>query len=72
MRFHIAAEGGWDLGGASAGLITAGLLAAGVPVGLCILLSLAGSLAVFMLLRRYYAGSGAGAGAVVASEFAGR
>ena len=72
LRFHIAAEGGWDLGGASAGLITAGLLAAGVPVGLCILLSLAGSLAVFMLLRRYYAGSGAGAGAVVASEFAGR
>jgi len=61
LRFHIAAEGGWDLGGAGAGLICAGLLAAGAPLGACILLSLAGALASFLLLRRYYAGSAAGA-----------
>jgi hypothetical protein len=61
LRFHIAAEGGWDLGGACAGLIGAGLLAAGVPLAACILLSLLGALALFALLRRYYAGSAAGA-----------
>ena len=61
LRFHIAAEGGWDLGGAGAGLICAGLLAAGAPLGACILLSLLGTLASFLLLRRYYAGSAAAA-----------
>ena len=55
LRFHIAAEGGWDLGGASAGLISAGLLWLGAPLGACILLSLIGALAAFVLLRRYYA-----------------
>jgi MFS transporter, DHA1 family, inner membrane transport protein len=72
LRFHIAAEGGWDLGGASAGLFAAGLLALGVPLAACILLSLPGALASFILLRRYYAGAGAGTEAAVASEFAGR
>src|SRR5215467_2220947 len=48
LRFHIAAEGGWDVGGAGAGLICAGLLAAGAPLGACILLSLAGALASFL------------------------
>jgi hypothetical protein len=57
LRFHIAAEGGWDLGGASAALICAGLLAAGAPLGVCIMLSLFGALASFLLLRRYYAGN---------------
>ncbi|HLH87523.1 MAG TPA: MFS transporter [Xanthobacteraceae bacterium] len=55
LRFHIAAEGGWDLGGASAGLISAVLLWLGAPLGACILLSLLGALAVYILLRRYYA-----------------
>jgi MFS transporter, DHA1 family, inner membrane transport protein len=55
LRFHIAAEGGWDLGGASALLIAAGLVAIGVPIGACILLSLLGAMAAFVLLRRYYA-----------------
>jgi MFS transporter, DHA1 family, inner membrane transport protein len=71
LRFHIAAEGGWDLGGASAGLICAGLLAAGAPMGACILLSLAGALALFILLRRYYAGGPGGAAAAAASGLAG-
>jgi DHA1 family inner membrane transport protein len=54
LRFHIAAEAGWDIGGASCGLIAAGLLAAGVPFGACILLSLLGAGALFLMLRRYY------------------
>ncbi len=61
LRFHIAAEGGWDLGGAGAGLFCAGLLTAGAPLWVCILLSLLGALASFALLRRYYAGTAAAA-----------
>jgi DHA1 family inner membrane transport protein len=55
LRFHIAAEAGWDLGGASVLLIAAGLLAAGAPIGACILLSLLGAFASFYLLRHYFA-----------------
>jgi hypothetical protein len=55
LRFHIAAEAGWDFGGASAGLATAGLLAAGVPISAGILLSLFGAMTSFILLRHYYA-----------------
>jgi hypothetical protein len=55
LRFHIAAEAGWDIGGAVALLIAAGLLAAGVPVGAVILLSLLGTGGSFLLLRQYFA-----------------
>jgi DHA1 family inner membrane transport protein len=55
LRFHIAAEAGWDIGGASCGLIAAALLALGLPIGTCILLSLFGATASFLLLRRYFA-----------------
>src|SRR5262249_31753981 len=72
LRFHIAAGGGWERGRAAAGLIGAALLAAGVSLGACIMLSLAGAVAAFVLLRRYYAGSADGAAAATASEFAGR
>jgi MFS family permease len=54
LRFHIASEAGWDLGGACALLVAAGLLQAGVPIGTCILLSLLGTLASFYLLRTYF------------------
>jgi MFS transporter, DHA1 family, inner membrane transport protein len=54
LRFHIAAEAGWDLGGAAALLISAGLLALGVPIGVAILVSLIGTAAVLVQLRRYY------------------
>ena len=54
LRFHIAAEAGWDLGGASALLIAAGLLSAGLPIGTGILLSLLGAMAAFHLLRTYF------------------
>jgi MFS transporter, DHA1 family, inner membrane transport protein len=55
LRFHIASEGGWDLGGAGATLSAAGLLAAGMPIGVAILLSLLGAIASVLLLQRYYA-----------------
>jgi uncharacterized membrane protein YjgN (DUF898 family) len=54
LRFHIASEAGWDLGGASVLLAAAGLLQAGVPIGTCILLSLLGALASLYLLRTYF------------------
>jgi MFS transporter, DHA1 family, inner membrane transport protein len=60
LRFHIAAEAGWDIGGASCGLISAGLLAAGAPFGVCIPLSLFGAGALFLMLRRYYRQPAAG------------
>ena len=56
LRFHIASEAGWDLGGASVLLAAAGLLQAGVPIGTCILLSLLGALASLYLLRTYFSG----------------
>jgi hypothetical protein len=55
LRFHIAAEAGWDIGGATALLIAAALLSAGLPIGACILLSLLGAGASFLLLRRHFA-----------------
>ena len=56
LRFHIAAEAGWDTGGAVALAIAALMLMMGAPFGAAILVSLLGSAAVFLLLRRYYAG----------------
>ena len=55
LRFHAAAEGGWDIG-CAAGCATAGMLtAAGAPLSADILLSLAGAALSLFLLRRYYA-----------------
>jgi hypothetical protein len=54
LRFHIAAEGGYDAGAASGCLISAALLQAGAPFSAPILLSLLGTGAGFLLLRRYY------------------
>jgi hypothetical protein len=55
MRFQIAADGGWDAGAGAACLIGAAILWLGAPMQLAIALSLPGSIAVFALLRRYYA-----------------
>ena len=71
LRFHIAAEGGWDLGSATASLIAAALLWFGVPLGVCILLSLIGALAAFALLRRYFAATAARAAPIAVSELVG-
>ncbi len=55
LRFHVATEGGWDLGGAI-GLLAAALATrAGAPLSAGILQSLAGVVAIIILLRRYYA-----------------
>jgi len=55
LRFHVATEGGWDMGGASGSLAAALLLWLGVPLSLTLLLPLVGVAAAFVMLRRYYA-----------------
>jgi DHA1 family inner membrane transport protein len=55
LRFHMAAEGAWDVGSASGCLVAALLVALGVPLSVGILLSLIGTAGGFILLRRYYA-----------------
>lgn len=55
LRFHVATEGGWDIGGAS-GLFCAALaIHLGLPIWTGILLSLLGVAAMVVLLQRYYA-----------------
>ncbi len=55
LRFHTAAEGGWDIG-CAAGCIAAALLSAsGAPLSSGILLALPGAAVSLFLLRRYYA-----------------
>jgi len=56
LRFHAAAEGGWDSGGASGCLLIALLTSLGVPLSICILTALPGIALAYWLLRRYYAG----------------
>jgi hypothetical protein len=55
LRFHIACEAGWDLGGASALLVAAGLLQGGVHPWTIILMALLGTGAMVGLLWRAYA-----------------
>jgi DHA1 family inner membrane transport protein len=59
LRFHVATEGGWDVGG-GAGLLCAALATEfGVPLSASILISLAGVAASAVLLRRYYTAASA-------------
>jgi len=58
LRFHIATEGGWDLGGGSGCLAVAILSASGMPLSAAILSALAGAAVSGYLLLRYY-GNGA-------------
>jgi hypothetical protein len=55
LRFHIATEGGWDVGCAGGCLTVALLSAMGAPLSIGILLSLAGIVPLFVLLRQHYA-----------------
>jgi hypothetical protein len=55
LRFHIAAEGGWDVGVTTGLSLAAYLTWLGVPIAYGILISLVGATAVFFLLQRYYA-----------------
>jgi hypothetical protein len=59
LRFHIAAEGGWDIGVTSALGLAALLTWLGYPIAYGILISLVGAATVFVLLQRYYTGHGA-------------
>ena len=55
LRFHVATEGGWDIGGAT-GLLGAALATGlGLPLSVSILQALAGVAAITIILRRYYA-----------------
>lgn len=55
MRFHIAAEGGWDVGVSTGLAVAAAIVWAGYPIAWAILLSMGGATSVFFLLQRYYA-----------------
>jgi hypothetical protein len=54
LRFHVAAEGGWDIGCVSACLIAAALIAHGAPLSAVIPLGFLGLGGQVLLLRRYY------------------
>jgi len=55
LRFHVAAEGAWDVGGAG-GLLAAALATGfGMPLSVSILFSLAGIGSITVMLRHYYA-----------------
>ncbi|HZP79805.1 MAG TPA: MFS transporter [Pseudolabrys sp.] len=55
LRFQVASEGGWDLGGASASLIAAAMLWLGAPMTAALLLPLIGIFVAYLQLGRYYA-----------------
>lgn len=54
LRFHVAAEGGWDVGGASALLSAAALVHFGAPLSFGVLIGLIGTAGAYWQLRRYY------------------
>jgi MFS transporter, DHA1 family, inner membrane transport protein len=54
LRFHVATEAGWDLGGATGLLIAALATGLGVKLSASILLALAGIPPMIVMLRRYY------------------
>ena len=55
LRFHMATEGGWDVGCFAGCLVAAALSAYGASLSLAILLALPGIAASTGLLWRYYA-----------------
>jgi len=54
LRFHIAAEGGWDIGCFTGCLAAAGWVASGASLATVIPLGFLGLLGQIVLLRRYY------------------
>jgi MFS transporter, DHA1 family, inner membrane transport protein len=56
LRFHVATEGAWDIGGALGLAVSAGLIHAGAPYWLCLSLALGGLAVTGAGLRGYYAG----------------
>jgi MFS family permease len=55
LRFQVAAEGGWDIGGGGGSLLAALLIGFGAPLSVGILIALFGVVGSFLLLQRYYA-----------------
>jgi DHA1 family inner membrane transport protein len=55
LRFHVATEGAWDLGCAGGSVTAALLYILGAPLSVGILLSLAGVVPLFVVLRQHYA-----------------
>jgi MFS family permease len=55
LRFHVATEGGWDIGCATGLLIAAFLIWHGTAIPLVLLLPLVGLSFAFVQLRKYYA-----------------
>jgi len=54
LRFHVALDGGWDIGGLFACLTAAAVVAAGGGLAIPLLLALPGAFVAVALLRRYY------------------
>ncbi len=54
LRFHVAAEGGWDIGCGTACLVAAAFIAYGAPLSHVIPLGFLGLAGQVLLLRRYY------------------
>lgn len=55
LRFHMAAEGGYDIGCGAGYLAAAGLLWIGAPMSLALLVPLIGVAVMAVMLTRYYA-----------------
>lgn len=54
FRFHFVAEGGWDIGGATAGLVASALCVFAFPIEAAILLALPAVAGQALLLRKSY------------------
>jgi DHA1 family inner membrane transport protein len=54
LRFHIATEGGWDVGNVAGCLVAAGMLGLGAPLWSTLLLPAVSYVVLLVLLRRYY------------------
>ncbi len=54
LRFHIAAEGGWDMGCGAGCLAAAGLTAVGAPLSAPMALGLPAAAAAVLMLTRSY------------------
>lgn len=54
LRFHMATEGGWDIGCFVVLLLSAGLISGGVATGMTVLLALPAVVAIGVMLRRHY------------------
>lgn len=54
LRFHMATEGGWDIGCFVVLLLSAALISGGVATGMTVLLALPAVVAIGVMLRRHY------------------